>query len=72
MDDASKKHALSDIMAKAHALAEVAWPRDAAGQSDMPPQALSALIDVQIAAAKALGLPEDLDLMTGNELVDLT
>jgi hypothetical protein len=70
MDDTGKKLALSAIMAKAYALAEVAWPRDAAGKSDMPEQALLALIDVQSEAAKALGLPEDLDLMTGDLLFD--
>jgi len=72
MDEAGKKLALSEIMGAAHALAEVAWPRDAGGNSDMPQEAVRALIDVQIAAAKALGLPDDLDLMTGDALFDVT
>lgn len=66
MDDTGKKFALSEIMGKAHALAELAWPT-----GGTPPEALRALIDIQIAACKALGLPEDLDLMTGGPL-DLT
>jgi hypothetical protein len=59
-------------MAKVHALAEAAWPRDPCGESDMPEEALRAIIDVQEVAAKALGLPKGLDLMTGDPLVDLT
>ena len=72
MDDAGKKFALSEIMGKVHALAEVAWPRDGLGNSDMPHEAEMAIIDCQEAAAKALGLPQDLDLMTGDALFDVT
>ena len=62
--------ALREIMAKAHALAEIAWPRDALGASAMPDAGLLALVDIQIEAAKALGLPADLDLMTGDPMID--
>ena len=63
--------ALCDIMAKVHVLAEVAWPRDDCGMSEMPNEGLLAIMDVQGEASKALGLPEDLDLMTGDPLIDL-
>jgi hypothetical protein len=32
---------------------------------------LRLIIDVQMQASKALGLPDDLDLMTGDPLIDL-
>jgi hypothetical protein len=70
--DTDKKRALCAIMAKVHALAETAWPRDGVGRSSMPLAGEHAIIDVQEAAAKALGLPEDLDLMTGDPVTDLT
>jgi hypothetical protein len=66
------KRALCAIMSKVHALAEIAWPRDGEGRSAMPEAGMLAIIDCQEAAAKALGLPEDLDLMTGDALIDLT
>ena len=69
--DQEKLAALSAIMAKAHALAEIAWPRDACGVSAMPEAGLHAIIDIQEQAAKALGLPEGLDLMTGDPAFDL-
>lgn len=61
MDDAGKKFALSEIMGKAHALVDVTCP----GGGPTSPEVLRALIDIQIAACKALKMPEDLDLMTG-------
>jgi len=70
-DKAEKLELLCSIMAEVHALAETAWPRDALGQSAMPMEGLQRIIDVQIAASKALGLPENLDLMTGDPLIDL-
>ncbi len=72
MDAYGKKLALCSIMGKVHALAETAWPRDGRGVSAMPIAAERAIIDIQEAAAKALGLPEDLDLMTGDPVTDLT
>ena len=69
MADVSKKLALSEIMGAAHALADIAWPRDGA---PVPAEALRAIIDIQIAACRALGLPEDLDLMSGDTLIDVT
>jgi hypothetical protein len=69
--DREKLRSLCEIMAKTHALAEVAWPRDGEGRSDMPQEGLWAIMDVQTAASAALGLPEDLDLMTGDPTVDL-
>lgn len=72
MDDDDKKRALCEIMARVHALAETAWPRDSRGVSEMPVEGELAIIDCQQAAAKALGLPEDLDLMTGDPVIDLT
>jgi len=71
MDATSKKLALSDIMGKVHALAETAWPRDACGVSKMPEAGERAIMDIQTAAEKALGLPA-LDLMTGDTLFDIT
>jgi hypothetical protein len=49
----------------------VAWPRDGEGRSAMPNEGLLAIINIQQEASKALGLPEDLDLMTGDPLIDL-
>ena len=72
MDITAKKHALSAVMAKVHTLAEIAWPRDARGVSDMPHEAEMTIVEVQEAAAKALGLPDDIDLMTGDPVADLT
>ena len=37
----------------------------------MPEDALRLIIDIQQQASVALGLPEDLNLMTGDPLVDL-
>jgi hypothetical protein len=37
----------------------------------MPNEGLLAIINIQQEASKALGLPEDLDLMTGDPLIDL-
>jgi hypothetical protein len=71
MPDQEKLRSLCEIMEKVHALAECAWPRDASGLSEMPEQGLRAIIDVQVAASVALGLPGDLDLMTGDPLIDL-
>jgi RNA 3'-terminal phosphate cyclase len=71
MDDTGKKIALSAIVGKAHAIAEIAWPRDERGVTDMPLAALQAIMDVQTAAEKALGLPP-CDLLTGDPSVDLT
>jgi hypothetical protein len=59
MDATGKKFALREIMAKVNALAEIAWP-------DTTPEAgLHAIMDIQTAAEKALGLPA-LDLTTGD------
>lgn len=66
-----KMQSLCSIMAAAHALAETAWPRRPDGSSDMPIEGQDRLIDVQIAAAAALGLPDDLPLMTGDPDIDL-
>jgi hypothetical protein len=65
MDDVSKKVALSEIMGAAHALADIAWPHD-----NIPRKGTDALIDIQIAAAKALGLPDDLPLLSGDPQID--
>lgn len=67
----AKMEALCGIMAKAHALADLAWPRDASGVSAMTQEGQRAIIDIQIQASKALGLPGNLDLMTGDPLIDL-
>jgi hypothetical protein len=37
----------------------------------MPQEALWLIMDIQGKASVALGLPEDLDLMTGDPLIDL-
>lgn len=66
-----KKRALCAIMANAHALADLAWPRNDEGVSPMPNSALLLIIDIQESAGKALGLPIDLPLMTGDPLIDL-
>jgi len=59
MDTGGKKFALREIMAKVNDIAEVAWP-------DTTPEAgLHAIMDVQTAVEKALGLPP-LDLTTGD------
>ncbi len=71
MDDDDKMLALCEIMEKAHALAECAWPRDGEGKSDMPEAGLHAIMDIQTAACRALDLPEDTPLMTGDPTIDL-
>ena len=72
MTNTSKKmFDLCAIMERAHALADLAWPRNDQGVSPMPEQAMHLIIDIQQRAAKALGLPEDLDLMTGDPSIDL-
>ena len=60
VDISGKMFDLRSIMAAAHALADRAWP------DQIPEDASRMLIDVQIAACKALGLPEDLDLTDGS------
>jgi len=45
-----------------------AWPSD--DGKLMPADALTELIDIQIAACKALGLPDDMDLRTGDPTID--
>jgi len=65
MKVADRRQALCAIMAKVHALAELAWP------DETPSKALDAIIDIQIEAADALGLPEGMDLMTGDPAIDL-
>jgi hypothetical protein len=68
MDEQAKMDALDSIMRSAHALAELAWP---SGDGKlMPADALTELIDIQIAACKALGLPDDMDLRTGDPTID--
>jgi len=69
--DREKAFSLCEIMGKVHALAEHVWPRDACGVSAMPDEALRLIIDIQQEASKALGLPEDLPLMTGDPSIDL-
>jgi hypothetical protein len=71
MPKEEKMEALCEIMEKVHLLADLAWPRDASGTSAMTQDGQRAIIDVQIAACKALGLPANLDLMTGDPLIDL-
>lgn len=44
---------------------------DACGHSAMTDKGLPSIIDIQQQASKAVGLPDDLDLMTGNPLIDL-
>jgi len=60
MDKPGKIFALRQIMASVHELAALAWP------AGMPPNALGVIIDIQQHACKALGLPEDLDLTSGD------
>jgi len=60
MDDPGKMFHLRAIMASAHALAERAWP------DETPEDVAGLLIDIQQAACKALGLPEDVDLTDGS------
>jgi hypothetical protein len=67
MDDADKKSALSDIMAAAHALADIAWPSDSA---PVPTDGLRAIMDIQAAACRALDLPDDLPLLSGDPQID--
>jgi hypothetical protein len=45
--------------------------RGASGVSAMPEEALRLIMDIQGTTSVALGLPEDLDLMTGNPSIDL-
>jgi hypothetical protein len=66
-----KKIALCAIMERVHALADYAWPRDGCGKSAMSADGLRLIIDIQQQASVALGLPENLDLMTGDPLIDL-
>jgi hypothetical protein len=68
--DREKLRQLSEIMGKVHALADAAWPRDDIGVSKMSQDELRLIIDIQIQAAKALGLPDNLDLMTGDPTID--
>lgn len=70
--DREKLRSLCEIMARVHALADHAWPRDGRGVSAMSADAERLIIDVQQEASKALGLPEDLNLMTGDPVFDLT
>jgi len=63
--DQQKLLALQSIMSAVHALADVAWPDD-----NVPKAGLAAIIDVQISAAAALGLPDDLPLLSGDPLID--
>jgi hypothetical protein len=63
MDIVGKKHLLIEIMRSTHALAAIAWP------DGIPLAALDHIIDIQIKACKALGLPGDLPLLTGDETV---
>jgi hypothetical protein len=69
--DREKLRSLCEIMEKVHALADYAWPRDGCGVSAMPEDALRLIIDIQQQASVTLGLPEGLDLMTGDPLIDL-
>ena len=69
--DREKLYSLCKIMGRVHDLAEVAWPRDGVGRSAMPNEGLLAIIDIQQEASVALGLPEDLDLMTGDPMIDI-
>jgi hypothetical protein len=70
-DDHMKKLALCEIMEKVHALAEIAWPRDGCGVSKMPDEALRAIMDVQASAGAAIGLPDNVPLMTGDPMIDV-
>ena len=69
--DREKLRALCAIMSDVHALAEHAWPRDGCGRSAMPQEGLHLIMDIQGKVSVAMGLPEDLDLMTGDPLFDL-
>jgi hypothetical protein len=64
--------ALCEIMRGVNALADSAWPRNNVGVSAMTSADERLIIDIQQIASKALGLPENLDLMTGDPLIDLT
>jgi hypothetical protein len=70
-DIQDKKIQLSRIMGKACTLVDLAWPRDDCNVSPMPREAELLLIDIQEQAAKALGLPKGLPLMTGDRTIDL-
>ena len=48
---------LQQIMAAVHELAALAWP------DELPLAAVQRIIDVQEVTCRALGLPEDLDLI---------
>ena len=52
--------ALDAIMAAAHALAELAWP------DKQPEEATRRLLDIQIAACRALAIDEDIPLRVGD------
>jgi hypothetical protein len=71
MQNSEKMRSLCEVMSKVHALADYAWPRNDEGVSPMSREAEHHIMDIQMQASKALGLPEDLPLMTGNPLVDL-
>ena len=60
MDRPGKIFALQQIMASVHELATLAWP------NETPRDALGIIVDIQQRACKALGLPEDLDLTSGD------
>lgn len=51
---------LDAIMAAAHELAELAWP------DKQPEEATRRLIGIQMAACRALDMPEDLPLRVGD------
>ena len=60
MDRPGKIFALQQIMKSVHELAALAWPEAT------PQDALGIIIDIQQAACRAIGLEEDLDLLTGD------
>ena len=62
MDVPGKMFELGKIMHSVHKLAALAWP-DAT-----PQEAVRLIIDIQQHACKALGLPEDTDLMIGGDI----
>jgi hypothetical protein len=66
-----KLERLSVLMGKVNDMVDLAWPRDGEGRSTMPEAGIEALIDIQIAACRAMGLPENTKLMSGNPLIDL-
>ena len=70
--DRDKLLKLCEIMAAVHALADHAWPRDDRGVSPMDNDAERLIIDIQYEACLALGLPDNLNLMTGDPTIDLT